>query len=159
VTTTIGLSYSAAANRVIHADSGIDYAYREIGAGEVPLILLQQFRGNLDYWDPSLVDALAPSDASSTALCVKDFRLVSSHRTLRGGHACPIESPWSMDVVEQAAGRGCGYALRNARRPAAAKSGAAKAAWSAPVPALEPRRARYVMPSAITATLRFAKAR
>jgi hypothetical protein len=142
VTTTIGLSYSAAANQAIHADSGIDYAYREIGAGEVPLILLQQFRGNPDYCDPSLVDALAPSDASSTGWCVMDFRLVSSRRTLRGGHACPRESPWSMDAVEQAAGRGCGYALRNARRPAAAKRGAAKAAWSAPVPALEPRRAR-----------------
>ena len=133
---------SAAANQVIHGDSGIDYAHREIGAGEVPLILLQQFRGNLDYWEPSLVDALTPSDASSTGLCVMDFRLMSSRRTLRGGHACPIESPWSMDVVGQAAGRGRGYAVRNARRPAAAKSGAATAAWSAPAPALEPRRAR-----------------
>ncbi len=30
-----------------------------IGDGEVPLVLLQHFRGNLDNWDPALVDALA----------------------------------------------------------------------------------------------------
>jgi pimeloyl-ACP methyl ester carboxylesterase len=33
--------------------------FRELGDGDVPLILLQHFRGNLDYWDPALVDALA----------------------------------------------------------------------------------------------------
>src|SRR5262249_25829004 len=29
------------------------------GSGDVPLVLLQHFRGNLDNWDPALVDALA----------------------------------------------------------------------------------------------------
>jgi pimeloyl-ACP methyl ester carboxylesterase len=30
-----------------------------MGSGNVPLLLLQHFRGNLDNWDPALVDALA----------------------------------------------------------------------------------------------------
>jgi pimeloyl-ACP methyl ester carboxylesterase len=59
MTTTTGLSYGTAPNRVIHADNGIDYAYREIGTGTVPLVLLQHFRGNLENWDPPLVDTLA----------------------------------------------------------------------------------------------------
>ena len=39
----------------------MDYAYRDTGGGEggVPLVLLQHFRGNLDGWDPALIDALA----------------------------------------------------------------------------------------------------
>ena len=39
--------------------NGIDYAYRDCGEGGVPLVLLQHFRGNLDNWDPALIDALA----------------------------------------------------------------------------------------------------
>ncbi|HEX6713305.1 MAG TPA: alpha/beta hydrolase, partial [Thermoleophilaceae bacterium] len=36
------------------------YAYRTTGAGDAnPLVLLQHFRGNLDNWDPALIDALA----------------------------------------------------------------------------------------------------
>jgi len=41
------------------AGNGIEYAYRDLGDGEVPLVLLQHFRGNLDNWDPALVEALA----------------------------------------------------------------------------------------------------
>src|SRR6201998_4819794 len=59
MTTTTVLSYGTAPNQVIHADNGIDYTYREIGTGTVPLVLLQHFRGNLENWDPQLVDALA----------------------------------------------------------------------------------------------------
>jgi pimeloyl-ACP methyl ester carboxylesterase len=59
MTTTTEVSYSTAPNQVIHADNGIAYAYREIGTGTVPLVLLQHFRGNLENWDPPLVDALA----------------------------------------------------------------------------------------------------
>lgn len=59
MTITTELSYSTAPNQVIHADNGIAYAYREIGTGTVPLVLLQHFRGNLENWDPQLVDALA----------------------------------------------------------------------------------------------------
>jgi pimeloyl-ACP methyl ester carboxylesterase len=43
----------------VTAENGIDYAYRDVGEGDVPLVLLQHFRGNLDNWDPALVDALA----------------------------------------------------------------------------------------------------
>ena len=59
MTTTTAVSYSTAPNQVIHADNGIAYAYRESGTGTVPLVLLQHFRGNLENWDPDLVDALA----------------------------------------------------------------------------------------------------
>ena len=41
------------------AENGIEYAYRDLGDGDVPLVLLQHFRGSLDNWDPALVDALA----------------------------------------------------------------------------------------------------
>ena len=44
---------------VAAAENGIEYAYRDLGEGDVPLVLLQHFRGNLDNWDPALVDAFA----------------------------------------------------------------------------------------------------
>jgi pimeloyl-ACP methyl ester carboxylesterase len=59
MTTTTGLSYGTAPNKLIRAGNGIDYAYRESGSSTVPLVLLQHFRGNLENWDPQLVDALA----------------------------------------------------------------------------------------------------
>ena len=51
--------YSSLPNKLASAVNGIDYAYRDAGEGPVPLVLLQHFRGNLDNWDPALVDALA----------------------------------------------------------------------------------------------------
>ena len=51
--------YADASTQRVAADSGIEYAYRDLGEGDVPLVLLQHFRGNLDNWDPALVDALA----------------------------------------------------------------------------------------------------
>ncbi|MFY9934401.1 MAG: alpha/beta hydrolase [Streptosporangiaceae bacterium] len=54
--------YSELANEHISAANGIGYAYRDTGGGRdggVPLVLLQHFRGNLDNWDPALIDALA----------------------------------------------------------------------------------------------------
>ena len=51
--------YSGLPNKLVRAGNGIDYAYRETGEGGVPLVLLQHFRGNLDNWDPALIDALA----------------------------------------------------------------------------------------------------
>jgi pimeloyl-ACP methyl ester carboxylesterase len=54
-------AYSETSNRFIRAASGIDYAYRDVGDGAVPIVLLQHFRGNLDNWDPALIDALASS--------------------------------------------------------------------------------------------------
>jgi pimeloyl-ACP methyl ester carboxylesterase len=51
--------YQAAPNQSVSAANGVDYAYRDVGEGAPPLVLLQHFRGNLDNWDPALVDALA----------------------------------------------------------------------------------------------------
>jgi len=52
--------YSELANTLVSAANGIGYAYRDTGPGDgVPLVLLQHFRGNLDNWDPALIDALA----------------------------------------------------------------------------------------------------
>ena len=49
----------ASTQRVVAADSATEFAYRELGESDVPLVLLQHFRGNLDNCDPALVDALA----------------------------------------------------------------------------------------------------
>jgi pimeloyl-ACP methyl ester carboxylesterase len=54
-------SYSSLPNKRVSAQDGVDYAYRDAGEGELPLILLQHFRGNLDSWDPALVDDLCAS--------------------------------------------------------------------------------------------------
>src|SRR3984957_18898867 len=54
--------YSALPNQLVTAANGIEYAYRDTGSGAngaVPLVLMQHFRGNLDNWDPALIDALA----------------------------------------------------------------------------------------------------
>jgi pimeloyl-ACP methyl ester carboxylesterase len=51
--------YSELPNKLVSAANAIDYAYRDTGDGAVPLVLLQHFRGNLDNWDPALIDALA----------------------------------------------------------------------------------------------------
>jgi pimeloyl-ACP methyl ester carboxylesterase len=51
-----------APTRTVEAANGVRYAYRRFGdpaAAAPPLVLLQHFRGNLDNWDPALVDALA----------------------------------------------------------------------------------------------------
>jgi pimeloyl-ACP methyl ester carboxylesterase len=55
-------SLLTAPNRTVKAADGVTYVYRRLGgaqAGTLPLVLLQHFRGNLDNWDPALVDALA----------------------------------------------------------------------------------------------------
>ena len=59
VITTDDCRYSGLPNKLVSAAKGVDYAYRDTGEGEVPLVLLNHFRGNLDNWDPALIDALA----------------------------------------------------------------------------------------------------
>ena len=49
----------AASTQRVTAGDAIEYAYRDVGESEVPLILLQHFRGNLDNWDPALIHVLA----------------------------------------------------------------------------------------------------
>ena len=67
--------YLSAPNETISAANGIDYAYRQVGdAGTPALVLLQHFRGNLDNWDPELIDALA-----------RDRRVVTFDNTGVGG--------------------------------------------------------------------------
>jgi pimeloyl-ACP methyl ester carboxylesterase len=57
----MGNGHSELRNQLVSATNGVEYAYRDTGGGEgaVPLVLLQHFRGNLDNWDPALIDALA----------------------------------------------------------------------------------------------------
>ncbi len=55
------MSQLTAENRAAEVD-GETFVYRRFGADETgapPLLCLQHFRGNLDYWDPALVDRLA----------------------------------------------------------------------------------------------------
>ena len=55
-------SYVETETQVLRASSGVDYAYRATGASDAtPLVTLQHFRGNLDNWDPALIDAVARS--------------------------------------------------------------------------------------------------
>jgi pimeloyl-ACP methyl ester carboxylesterase len=53
--------YTDLPNKQLSAPNGIDYAYRDTGDGGAPLVVLQHFRGNLDNWDPPLIDALSSS--------------------------------------------------------------------------------------------------
>jgi hypothetical protein len=52
-------SYSALPTKKVTAANGIEYTYRDAGSGKLPVILFQHFRGNLDNWDPALIDALS----------------------------------------------------------------------------------------------------
>jgi pimeloyl-ACP methyl ester carboxylesterase len=53
------VTYADVSTQRVTAGNAIEYAYRDLGDGDVPLVLLQHFRGNLDNWDPALIDALA----------------------------------------------------------------------------------------------------
>jgi pimeloyl-ACP methyl ester carboxylesterase len=54
-----GITHNTAETRFVGA-AGIEFAYRRFGSpAELPLVMLQHFRGNLDNWDPALTDALA----------------------------------------------------------------------------------------------------
>ncbi|OBI44787.1 alpha/beta fold hydrolase [Mycobacterium sp. E796] len=53
-------SYQSVTTSKVLGVNGIEYRYRSFGnPAERPLVLLQHFRGNLDNWDPALLDALA----------------------------------------------------------------------------------------------------
>ena len=54
-------SQLTAVNRSIEVD-GDSFVYRRFGNKQTdtpPLVFLQHFRGNLDFWDPTLVDRIA----------------------------------------------------------------------------------------------------
>jgi pimeloyl-ACP methyl ester carboxylesterase len=52
MSTTAAGPYTAAENKHVEAANGTTFVYRDLGAGAVPLVLLQHFRGNLENWDP-----------------------------------------------------------------------------------------------------------
>jgi pimeloyl-ACP methyl ester carboxylesterase len=52
------MSYLESDTKEVDAANGITYAYREVGEGAVPAVCFQHFRGNLENWDPALVDPL-----------------------------------------------------------------------------------------------------
>jgi pimeloyl-ACP methyl ester carboxylesterase len=67
-------TYAGLPNKLVSAGNGIDYAYRDAGAGgAVPVVLLQHFRGNLDNWDPALIDALASGASGPSGRRVVTF--------------------------------------------------------------------------------------
>ena len=54
-----GTTHNTSETQVVEA-AGVDFAYRRFGRpAELPLVMLQHFRGNLDNWDPALTDGLA----------------------------------------------------------------------------------------------------
>ncbi len=61
-TSAAGPTQLTAPIHTIGAANGIFYAYRRFGTSDdrwPPLLFLQHFRGNLDNWDPLLVDTIA----------------------------------------------------------------------------------------------------
>ena len=54
------MSQYTAPTLTVDAPNGTTYAYRRFGRkGAIPVVFLQHFRGNLDNWDPALVDDVA----------------------------------------------------------------------------------------------------
>lgn len=51
--------YANLPNLSVSGSDGVIYAYRDTEGAETPLVMLQHFRGNLDNWDPPLIDALS----------------------------------------------------------------------------------------------------
>ncbi|MDX3853638.1 alpha/beta hydrolase [Streptomyces sp. AK02-01A] len=57
-----GIGQLTATNQTAEGANGVRYAYRRFGTprpGNVPVVFLQHFRGNLDNWDPALIDPIA----------------------------------------------------------------------------------------------------
>ncbi|MFN8168359.1 MAG: alpha/beta hydrolase [Candidatus Nanopelagicales bacterium] len=59
MTSSTATAYADAETRTIDV-GGTTYAYRELGpVGGIPVVLFMHLAGNLDNWDPRIVDALA----------------------------------------------------------------------------------------------------
>ena len=68
--------------------SGARYAYRVVGSGEgPPLLMLNRFRGTMDEWDPAFVDALAET---RTVILFDNAGVARS-----GGEAAPRLAGWA----------------------------------------------------------------
>jgi pimeloyl-ACP methyl ester carboxylesterase len=73
---TTQTSHNNAQTELVEA-AGVEFAYRRFGnPAELPLVMLQHFRGNLDNWDPALTDALA----SEREVILVDYPGVGSSR-------------------------------------------------------------------------------
>ena len=73
---TTQTSHNNAQTELVEA-AGVEFAYRRFGnPAELPLVMLQHFRGNLDNWDPALTDALA----SEREVFLVDYPGVGSSR-------------------------------------------------------------------------------
>ena len=53
------MTYASLPNLRVESAGGLGFAYRDTGGDGRPLVLFQHFRGNLDNWDPALIDDLA----------------------------------------------------------------------------------------------------
>jgi pimeloyl-ACP methyl ester carboxylesterase len=57
---TTGTTHRTAQTQFVRTAAGISFAYRRFGAPTgLPLLFLQHFRGDLDSWDPAVIDAIA----------------------------------------------------------------------------------------------------
>jgi pimeloyl-ACP methyl ester carboxylesterase len=52
-------TYAELENLTVKSVDGLSFAYRDTGGDGRPVVLFQHFRGNLDNWDPALIDDLA----------------------------------------------------------------------------------------------------
>ena len=52
-------TYAQLENLRVDSGDGLRFAYRDTGGDGRPVVLFQHFRGNLDNWDPALIDDLA----------------------------------------------------------------------------------------------------
>ena len=52
-------TYAELENLTVKSGDGLSLAYRDTGGDGRPVVLFQHFRGNLDNWDPALIDDLA----------------------------------------------------------------------------------------------------
>src|SRR5713101_396914 len=70
--------------------SGIRFAYRRLGTRNgTPLILLQHFSGNMDSWDPAVVDAdWCCNEWGELRRFSRRLRVVT-----RRDHSCPASQP------------------------------------------------------------------
>ena len=74
------VTHSTAPTQYVEVD-GDRFAYRRWGGGaEVPIVLIQHFRGGLDHWDPLLTDGLA---ADREVILVNGRGVASSSGTPR----------------------------------------------------------------------------
>ena len=53
-------TYAELENLTVKSEDGLSFAYRD-RRRRAPIVLFQHFRGNLDNWDPALIDDLAMS--------------------------------------------------------------------------------------------------